>query len=42
MDLSLPTQTALLKQNADFIVSLRGAAFFDEKKQGLEQVITAI
>ena len=34
--LDLPTiaQTTLLKNNADMIVSLRGAVFFEMKKQG--------
>lgn len=38
LDMTHPVQTALLKQNADLIVSLRGAVFFDERKHGLEQV----
>ena len=33
------TQAALLRHNSDLIVSLRGAVFFEEKKQGMDQVI---
>ena len=36
--LSPVAQTALLKQNADLLVSLRAAVFFEEKKKGLDQV----
>ena len=32
------TQAALLRHNSDLIVSLRGAVFFEEKKQGMDQV----
>ena len=31
-------QSALLKHNADMIVSLRGAVFFEKRKGGLDQV----
>jgi hypothetical protein len=31
-------QSALLKNNADMIVSLRGAVFFEKRKGGLDQV----
>ena len=36
--LSMRTQAALLKHNADLVVSLRGAIFFESRKQGLDQV----
>ena len=32
------TQSSLLKHNADMIVSLRGAVFFEKRKGGLDQV----
>ena len=38
LDMTHPVQVALLRQNADLIVSLRGAVFFDEQKHGLDQV----
>ena len=37
-ELSPNTQATLLKNNADLLVSLRAAVFFDEKKKGLDQV----
>ena len=36
--LNMRTQAALLKHNADLVVSLRGAIFFESRKQGLDQV----
>lgn len=39
VDLNYGTQSALLKQNADLLVSLRGAVFFDDKKKGLDQIL---
>jgi hypothetical protein len=38
--ISLPhsAQSTLLKHNADMIVSLRGAVFFEKRKGGLDQV----
>ena len=36
------TQHALLKNNTDLIVSLRGAVFFDQAKRGLDQVSTSL
>ena len=47
-DLSLFTeldkvdQVALLKENADLLVSLRGAIFFDNKKPGMDQVMSSM
>ena len=35
-------QVALLKENADLIVSLRGAIFFDKKKKGMDQILSSI
>jgi hypothetical protein len=35
-------QSALLKQNADLLVSLRGAVFFDDKKKGLDQILFSL
>ena len=42
--LELPSraQTTLLKNNADMIVSLRGAVFFEMKKQGLDQILSSL
>merc|ERR1719410_2440997 len=34
-------QVALLKENADLIVSLRGAIFFDKKKKGMDQILSS-
>lgn len=35
-------QTNLLKENADLLVSLRGAIFFDSKKKGVNQVLISM
>jgi len=35
-------QNALLKENADLIVSLRGAIFFDKKKKGIDQIMSSM
>ena len=35
-------QVALLKENADLLVSLRGAIFFDKKKKGVDQVMSSL
>ena len=35
-------QVVLLKENADLIVSLRGAIFFDKKKKGMDQILSSI
>lgn len=40
--LSMRTQAALLKHNADLVVSLRGAIFFESRKQGLDQIIVTL
>jgi len=40
--LNFRTQTALLKNNADFVVSLRAAVFFEKNKQGLDQIVLAL
>lgn len=37
-----PDQNALLKENADLIVSLRGAIFFDKKKKGIDQILSSM
>ena len=42
LDLPAITQTTLLKDNADMIVSLRGAVFFENKKQGLDQILSSL
>lgn len=36
------TQRALLRQNADLVVSLRGAIFFESRKQGLDQIVITL
>merc|ERR1711963_886535 len=41
-DLPKQDQNALLKENADLLVSLRGAIFFDSKKKGVEQVLISM
>ena len=33
---------ALMKENADLIVSLNGALFFDKKKKGVDQVMSSM
>ena len=35
-------QTSLLKENADLLVSLRGAIFFDSRKRGVNQVLISM
>nr|AID52839.1 nuclear receptor [Tigriopus japonicus] len=35
-------QKALLKTNADLMVSLRGGVFFDEKKKGIDQILFSL
>merc|ERR1719278_1032379 len=35
-------QNALLKENADLIVSLCGAIFFDKKKKGIDQILSSM
>lgn len=35
-------QTALLKENADLLVSMRGAIFFDTKKKGVDQILLSM
>lgn len=35
-------QTALLKENADLLVSMRGAIFFDARKRGVDQVLISM
>ena len=35
-------QTILLKENADLLVSLRGAIFFDSRKRGVNQVLVSM
>lgn len=42
MDLQKVDQTSLLKENADLLVSLRGAIFFDSKKKGVDQVLISV
>merc|ERR1711990_930649 len=41
-DLPKQDQNALLKENADLLVSLRGAIFFDSKKKGVDQVLISM
>jgi len=41
-DLPKCDQNALLKENADQLVSLRGAIFFDAKKKGVDQVLISM
>jgi hypothetical protein len=36
------SQSFLLKHNADLIVSLRGAVFFETRKQGLDQIVITL
>ena len=35
-------QCALLKENADLVVSLRGALFFDKKMKGTDQIMSSM
>lgn len=41
-NLTSADQVTLLKENADLIVSLRGAIFFDKKKKGMDQILSSI
>jgi len=41
-DLDLMDQHSLLKENADLLVSLRGAIFFDSRKKGVNQVLMSL
>jgi len=41
-DLPMMDQSSLLKENADLLVSLRGAIFFDSKKKGVNQVLISM
>lgn len=41
-DLSKTDQNNLLKENADLLVNLRGAIFFDSKKKGVDQVLISM
>ena len=40
--LSKADQSTLLKENADLLVSLRGAIFFDSQKKGVDQVMISM
>merc|ERR1719154_87918 len=42
--INLPSvdQSSLLKENADLLVSLRGAIFFDSRKKGVNQVLISM
>jgi len=42
VDLPIMDQSSLLKENADLLVSLRGAIFFDSKKKGVNQVLISM
>ena len=41
-DLTREDRDSLLKENADLVVSLRGAIFFDPDKLGIEQVLLSV
>lgn len=41
-DLSKFEQNSLLKENADLLVSMRGAIFFDSRKKGVNQVLISM
>ena len=41
-DLVKVDQCALLKENADLVVSLRGALFFDKKMKGTDQIMSSM
>jgi len=41
-DLPKNDQNNLLKENADLLVNLRGAIFFDKKKKGVDQVLISM
>ncbi|TRY67719.1 hypothetical protein TCAL_02933 [Tigriopus californicus] len=38
-ELPIPDQTSLLKSNADLMVSLKGAVFFDKRNMGIDQIL---
>jgi hypothetical protein len=40
--LTMLDQEALLKENADLLVSLRGAIFFESRKKGIDQVLVSM
>ena len=40
--LSSRSQSTLLKHNADLVVSLRGAVFFETNKQGMDQIVISL
>ena len=40
--LNMKSQGLLLKHNADLVVSLRGAVFFEVNKQGLDQIVLSL
>lgn len=42
VDLPIMDQSRLLKENADLLVSLRGAIFFDSRKKGVNQVLISM
>lgn len=42
INLPYKIQSMLLKQNADLIVSLRGAVFFEKRKGGLDQILISM
>jgi len=42
INLPCKVQSMLLKQNADLIVSLRGAVFFEKRKGGLDQILISM
>merc|ERR1719464_765559 len=41
-NLPFEDRTSLLKENADLLVSLRGAIFFDSRKKGVNQVLISM
>jgi len=42
INLSHKTQSLLLKNNSDLVVSLRGAVFFEKRKGGLDQILISM
>ena len=42
INLPFNLQGALLKHNSDMVVSLRGAVFFEMKKQGMDQILISL
>ena len=42
LELHHTTQNKLLKQNGDLLVNLRGAVFFEERKQGIDQILNSM